>query len=68
MDIYCTSPMRNFKPAPFRQWAGYDTVVGKWSTKFYEYPERVFPDFCLGFGYILTPKLAGKRFTLLARI
>ena len=59
MDIFCPSPMRNFKPAPYRQWAGYDTVVGKWSTKFHEFPERVFPDFCLGFGYILTPKLAG---------
>lgn len=59
MDILCTSPMRNFKPAPFRQWAGYETVVGKWSLKFHEFPERVFPDFCLGFEYILTPKLAG---------
>ena len=59
MDIFCPSPIRKIRPAPYKRWAGYNTVVGKWSTKFYEFSGRVFPDFCLGWGYVFKPKLAG---------
>lgn len=59
MDILCPSPMRNMKPVPYSTWAGYDTVAGKWSTKPHEFLDSVFPDYCLGWFYMMTPKLAG---------
>ena len=59
MDILCPSPIRNMKPYYYSDWAGYDTVAGKWSIKPHEFAGRVFPDYCLGFFYMLTPKLAG---------
>ena len=59
MDILCPSPLRNMKPTPYSNWAGYDTVAGKWSTKTHEFSGHVFPDYCLGFFYMLSPKLAG---------
>ena len=59
MDILCPSPARNVKPYPYSTWLGYDTVAGKWSTKTHEFTGRTYPDFCLGFLYVLSPKLAG---------
>lgn len=59
MDILCSFPFRNQRPIIYRKWAGYDTVSGKWSYKLKEFSEKYLPDYCVGWVYVLTPKLAG---------
>ena len=56
--VECPSPVRNSKPIILPAIGGYNTVHGKWATRYYECDIKRFPDFCTGYAYVTTPKLA----------
>ena len=56
--VECPSPIRNSMPIILPAIGGYNTVHGKWATHYHECDIKRSPDYCSGWAYVTTPKLA----------